>query len=340
MSKQNQKTDTSDREIVTTRLFDAPPELVYAAFVDRDHIGKWWGPNGFTTTTHEKDVRPGGVWRFIMHGPDGTNYPNKIVYSEVVPHERLAYSHGTGEPGDKGFHNTITFEAQGGKALLTMRAVFGSPEEVAALKKFGAVEGGQQTLERLAAHLAQGSGSFGGSGDSGDSGGYGGKWGGRSLPFVIEREFNAPRELVFKVWTEAEHLSRWWGPKGCTIIGCKVDLRPGGVCHYGMRMPNGLELWGKWVFREVVRPERLVYVVTFADAKGGDAKNPMSDVWPMETLSTMTFTERAGKTKVRLEWVAINATQAEIAAFDEARDGMVMGWGGTLDKLVEYLAKR
>jgi uncharacterized protein YndB with AHSA1/START domain len=151
-------TNTADREIVLTRTFDAPRELVFKAWTDREQIGHWWGPNGFTTTTHEMDVRPGGVWRFIMHGPDGVDYPNRIVYQEIVSPERLAYSHGGGRDGDSvDFHATVTFAKHGAGTRLTLRMVFPSAvERDRVVKEYGAIEGGTQTLERLALYLAKG----------------------------------------------------------------------------------------------------------------------------------------------------------------------------------------
>lgn len=144
--------DTADREIVTTRLYDAPRDLVFGAWTDPEHIGQWWGPNGFTTTVHEMDVRPGGLWRFMMHGPDGTDFPNRVAYEEVVRPERLVYMHGSdAEP--EVFHVTVTFADEGGKTRLTLRSVFPTAEALAAVMKFGAVEGAHQTLARLAAYL-------------------------------------------------------------------------------------------------------------------------------------------------------------------------------------------
>jgi uncharacterized protein YndB with AHSA1/START domain len=145
------------REIVISRVFDAPRELVFDAFTDARHISEWWGPRGFTTTTSIKDVRPGGIWRFIMHGPDGTDYTNTIRYTEVVRPERLAYDHGAddidGDPAS--FQVTVTFVDQGGRTALTMRSRFTSEAEVERNRKFGAVDGGKQTLERLAEYLAK-----------------------------------------------------------------------------------------------------------------------------------------------------------------------------------------
>jgi uncharacterized protein YndB with AHSA1/START domain len=146
---------TADREIVIERTVNAPRELVWRAWTEADQIAKWWGPNGFTTTIHAMDVRVGGAWRFIMHGPDGTDYPNKIVYREIVKPERLVYDHGEdNDAPSSSFRSTVTFVAQGRKTKVTMRALFASAEARAATLKFGAIEGGEQTLARLDHHVA------------------------------------------------------------------------------------------------------------------------------------------------------------------------------------------
>jgi uncharacterized protein YndB with AHSA1/START domain len=147
---------SSDREIVLSRVFDAPRDLVFAAWTDPEHVTHWWGPRGFTTTTHEMDVRPGGVWRFAMHGPDGTDYKNRIVFDEVVRPERLTYRHaGEEDAEDVRFRTTVTFADRGGKTELTLRMVFETAaERNHVVEKYGAVEGGEQTLERLAEFLA------------------------------------------------------------------------------------------------------------------------------------------------------------------------------------------
>jgi uncharacterized protein YndB with AHSA1/START domain len=148
---------TADREIVLARTFDAPRELVFDAWTDPKQIVQWWGPTGFTTTTDEMDVKPGGVWRFVMHGPDGTDYKNKIIFIEVVRPERLIYRHaGDAEIDPVRFHVTVTFAAQGSKTRLTMASIFETAEERnRVVEKYGAIEGGKQTLGRLAEHLAR-----------------------------------------------------------------------------------------------------------------------------------------------------------------------------------------
>lgn len=151
--------NTSDREMVITRLIDAPRELVFKTFTDVEHVSKWWGPNGFTTTTYSMDVRPGGEWRYVMHGPDGRDYENRVFYLEITPPERLVYRHG-GEEEVKGgvsFESTVTFVEQGGKTLVTLKGVFPTAaERNRVVEEYGAIEGGEQTLARLAQFVEQG----------------------------------------------------------------------------------------------------------------------------------------------------------------------------------------
>lgn len=142
----------ADRQMVITRLIDAPRELVWEAFVKPEHVMHWWGPNGFTNTIHEMDVRPGGVWRFIMHGPNGVDYPNKVVFHEVVRPSRLAYDHGS-DDGPRLFRAVIALDEVGDKTQVTLRAIFDTAEACQEKMKFGAVEGGQQTLAKWAEYV-------------------------------------------------------------------------------------------------------------------------------------------------------------------------------------------
>jgi uncharacterized protein YndB with AHSA1/START domain len=146
----------SDREIVLSRVFNAPRELVWKVWTEPEHVAKWWGPRGFSTTIHEMDVRPGGVWRHTMHGPDGVDYPNKSVFIEVVKPERIVFSHGGGKKGaGTWFRATWTFEAQGDQTKVTIRMVFPTvAEREHVIKEYGAIEGGKQTLARLSEYLA------------------------------------------------------------------------------------------------------------------------------------------------------------------------------------------
>lgn len=312
--------NTSDREIVISRVVDAPRALVWQAWTDPKQVVKWWGPRGFSDTTTKHDFRVGGVWEHVMHGPDGTNYLNKATFKAIVPQESITFVLGGGPEDGPGitFNATWTFETvEGNKTKLTGRMVFPTAaQRDFVAKEFGAVEGGQQTLERLAEHLPTM----------------------QMREFVVDRVFDAPRDLVWAAWTQREHLARWFGAKGCSLTVGAYDFQPGGLFHYGMKLPDGHEMWGKWIFKEIVPPKKLVVVVSFSDAQRGVSRHPMSATWPLETLATTTFAEHAGKTTVNLRWIAYNASEEERQTFDGAHDSMTQGWGGTMDQLTAYLA--
>lgn len=157
--------------------------------------------------------------------------------------------------------------------------------------------------------------------------------------FVISRTFDAPRALLFSVWTEPRHLQQWFSPKGFTVLKALLDLRPGGTYHYGMLTPQGTEMWGKWLIREIVAPEKLVWINTFSDPQGGLTRHPFSPQWPLHMMTTVTFDEQDGKTTVTIRWSPYQATEAECKEFDARRDSMKQGWGGTLDNLEAYVER-
>jgi uncharacterized protein YndB with AHSA1/START domain len=318
-ARKNDLTNTADREIVITRTFDAPRELVWKAWTNPKHLVNWWGPNGFTATIEKMDVRVGGVWKHVMHGPDGTDYPNKCTFTAIVKPERIEFSHGGGRKGDPAaqFDATWTFEALGKQTKVTMLLLFPSAADRDRVgKEYGAIEGGHQTLQHLADYLPKMATN-----------------GSIDREIIITRVLNAPRELVFRAWTEPVHLMRWWAPKGCTTPFCKIDLRPGGKFHYCMRMPEGRDIWGIGVYREIVAPSLLVYTDSFADAEGNPvppAHYGMSASHPAETLVTVTFEEHEGKTKLTLRHA--------IPVSVEEREGTEQGWIEMLDRLAEDLA--
>jgi uncharacterized protein YndB with AHSA1/START domain len=160
--------------------------------------------------------------------------------------------------------------------------------------------------------------------------------------FVISRTFDAPRDLVWRAWTSAEALAQWWGPKGANIRVIKLDFRPGGIFHYAMAFQPGQDMYGRFVYREVAAPERLVFVNSFSDAEGGITRAPFPQLqgkWPLEVLNTVTLTEQDGKTTMALRGGPINATEEERKIFAEMRDSMRQGFGGSFAKLDDYLAK-
>ena len=294
---------SEDRELVFTRVFEAPREMVYQAWTDPKHVAKWWGPKGSTNSIQSMDVRPGGALRITTHGPDGVENPNEIVYEEVVKPERLVYLHGDErEPGY--VRVTVTFTEDGGKTTVTIEMLFKTAakrEEI--VVKRGAFEVVNQSMDRLAERLAAMKAAAP-----------------PAHELTMTRIFDAPRETVFAAWTDAERLKRWWGPKGFTNPVCEFDARPGGAIRIHMRAPNGVIYPMTGVVLEIAPPERLVFVSAALDEKG-DAL--------FEILNTVTFAALGGKTQVTLH-ATVTMETAEAPRY---LAGMEMGWSLSLDRL-------
>jgi len=146
----------ADREIVIDRVIDAPRELVFEAFTEVRHLSRWWGPEGFTTTTRAFEFRVGGAWDFVMHGPDGTDFQDWITWTEIVPPERIAMLHGESQDDPNAFESVLTFTVDGAATRIEMRTLFPTQElRDEAVEKFHAIEGGQQTLGHLADYVTE-----------------------------------------------------------------------------------------------------------------------------------------------------------------------------------------
>jgi uncharacterized protein YndB with AHSA1/START domain len=304
----------ADNEIVITRLLDAPIERVWRAWADPKEIALWWGPYGFKTDTDNREFKAGGVWKHTMIGPDGARYPNAAKYEKIVEHELIVYTNGGGREGDhKGVHfrACVTFVAKGDKTELTLRSVFDTPaEREKVVREYGAIEGGHQTLSRLAALLAR--------------------------DFLISRLVDAPREKVWKCWTEPARLAAWFGPKGFETIAAKLDFRPGGIYHYGIR-GNGMDVWGKWMFQEIDAPAKLVFINAFSDKDGGLGRHPMAPTWPAQMKMTVLLSDFGPKTLITIQWSPFEANEEERRTFSAGMASMQQGWGGTFERLDAYL---
>jgi len=300
----------TDREILITRELDAPRELAWQAMTNPKHVVQWWGPRGFTTTIRAMDLRPGGVWTYVMHGPDGTDYKNRSVFHEVVYPERLVFAHGGSRAGgpEADFIATWTFDAvEASKTRVTIRMVFPT---VAArdtiVREYGAIEGAHQTLERLAEHLP--------------TMGY------ASRDLVIERTVDAPPALVFRCWTDPAHMARWWAPHGFTNPVCELDVRIGGTWRIVMRAPGGTDYPCHGIYHEIVPDRRLVFTNIATDTAG----NPVLD-----GRTTVTFGAADGKTRMTV-------TTGAIAVVDYAAaylEGMEIGWTQSLERLDAEVAR-
>jgi uncharacterized protein YndB with AHSA1/START domain len=304
----------ADREIVITRLIDAPVARVWRAWTNNDEIVKWWGPHGFSDETSHREFKAGGHWKHVMIGPDGTRYPNYATYKELVENQKIVLVNaGSKEDAEKGvgFRSEITFKAAGSKTELTMRSVFPSKEmRDRVVKEFKAIEGGRQTLARLDAHVTN--------------------------QFVIFRMVAAPRERVWRAWTDPKEMAAWFGPKGAETFHSDLDFRVGGSYHYAMKS-GGVEMWGLAVYKEIVKPEKLVYVQQFSDKNRGLTTHPMAPTWPKRMLTTVHFQDFGAKTLISLYWAAVEPTAAEAKTFADGMAGMSQGWGGSFDRLDEFL---
>lgn len=158
--------------------------------------------------------------------------------------------------------------------------------------------------------------------------------------FTITRVVNAPRDAVYRAFTDSESLAQWWGPKGLKTGVTAFNLNPEGDFHYNLTAPDGSEMWGKWSFRDILPSQKLVFVSSFSDAAGGVARHPGAAEWPLETLTTITFMELdSGRTSVTLVGSPINATPSEHKVFESSLDAMRQGFNGTFDQLDDYLKK-
>ncbi len=288
-----------ERNIVLTRIIDAPRELVFQAWTDPKQLARWWGPKGFTNPVCEVDANPGGALRMVMRAPDGAEYPMKGVFQEVVESERLVFTNIAIDA--QGNHlleglTTVTFAEHEGKTKLTLQtgAVALVPHADRYLE--GMEAGWTQSLERLE-KLATNS---------------------TDREIVTTRIFNAPRELVFKAWTDPDHLARWWGPKGFTNTFHEFDLRPGGVWRFVMHGPDGTDYQNNNVFVEIVEPARIVFDHV---------------TWPQHRV-TATFEEVDGKTRLAFRMVFRSAVDC-----DKVKGYAVEGLEQNLDRLEAELAK-
>ncbi|PYI52845.1 SRPBCC family protein [Paenibacillus flagellatus] len=158
---------------------------------------------------------------------------------------------------------------------------------------------------------------------------------------LLTRVFDAPRELVFQVWTNPEHFGKWWGPKGFSLEVVQMDVRPGGMFLGCQKSPDGsMAMWGKFVYQEVNAPEKLVYVQSFSDEKGNTIRAPFNPNWPLEIINILTLEPSGDKTVLTLQGGPLNPTEEEQAAFDAMAPMVQQGFGGTFDQLADYLASQ
>lgn len=158
--------------------------------------------------------------------------------------------------------------------------------------------------------------------------------------FTIAREYKAPRAAVWKAWSEAESLRQWWGPKGCAIDVLCREFRPGGLFHYSMQFDGAPTMWGRFIYREIVPQERIVWLNSFATEGCGIERAPFSPICPLEVQNTVIFAERDGMTTVALHATPFGAADVERRYFEDLKPSLEQGYGGTFDQLGEYLQRK
>jgi uncharacterized protein YndB with AHSA1/START domain len=313
-------TKTKSNEIRITRIYNAPVQAVWEAWTDPEQVAKWWGPRGFTLTTHSKDIRAGGSWKYTMHGPDGVDYPNDTKYFEVEKCAKLVYDHGGNDDQPPLFRVTVLFSEVSGKTKMEMSMALSTPEAAEGMRKFIKMAGGNATWDRLAEFLEK-------------------ELSGKEK-FVINRSFDVPIKQMFEMWTDPKHFSQWLPPTGFEMQFIKSDIRPGGSTFFLMIGNTGVKMYGRAEYLEIEKPDRIVYLQQFCDEDEKVTRHPMSPTWPETMLTTVELTEEGpDQTRVTLTWEPYGSIKSEeLETFIKERGGMTQGWTGSFDKLDEHLS--
>jgi len=296
-------TEIKDKELIISRVLNAPVKLVWEVWTTPKHIIKWWGPNGFTTTDKGMQLKAGGDWRFTMHGPDGVEYPNRIIFKEVVPYEKLTYRHtDDADTAPITFHVTVTFENLGSQTKLTMQSVFTSAEELQRLNTmYHVIEGGQQHIGRLADYLIQNMNTM-----SND-------------PIVIERNYNAPVSKVWNALTDNNEMKQWYFniPEFKPEVGFEFQFTAEGK--------EGEKFVHLCKVMEVVPGKKLTYSWRYEGFEG-------------DSFVTFELSAEGEKTKLKLTHAGLE-TFPVIANNAFAKENFVEGWnyitGTSLKQFVE-----
>jgi uncharacterized protein YndB with AHSA1/START domain len=310
---------SKSNEIHITRVYDAPVKAVWDAFTEPDQVAQWWGPRGFTLTTHGKELKPGGIWNYTMHGPDGTDYENKTLYHEVEQYKKLVYDHGGNDDRPPMFRVTVLFSETSGTTTMEMTMAFPTAEEAESSRKFIKQVGGNSTWDRLAEYLNLNENSL--------------------TSFVINRSFEAPQNVVFDLWADPDHFSKWLPPIGFDMEIQSGNIGAGQTLQFKMTDHAETTLFGKIEYREIDKPNRIEYLQSFCDEKGNIARHPALPVFPETLLTTVVFTEESNESSrvtVTVEPFG-SATEKEIGVFLDIRTGMTQGWTGSFDKLESLL---
>jgi uncharacterized protein YndB with AHSA1/START domain len=300
-----QATTHGDRELVLTRVFDAPRQKVFDAFSKPELLKKWFGPRGWSLVVCDVDLKVGGNFRFVLRGPEGGEVGMRGVYREIAAPERTVQVE-TFDGFDGELQVTSVFREQQGKTFFTSTLLYPSREILDAVIQDGIERSVAESYDRLAELLA------------------------RPIPdpkldLVLERIVDVSRELVWAAWTKPEHLSKWFTPAPWTVADCEIDLRPGGIFRTTMRSPEGAEFPNSGCYLEVVPNERLVFTDALGAGYRPSGKGFMTAIITLESVGSGT-----------------RYTATVLHADEEARKrhedmGFRDGWGKALDQLVAHV---
>ncbi len=300
--------------ISLTRVYDAPLQSVWDAWTVPSEVEQWWGPRGFTLTTHSRDLRSGGHWHYTMHGPDGTDYENTTQYIEVVPQQRMVYDHGGHKDRPALFRVTALFTERSGRTQLDMSMAFATPEVAAEMRGFIKKAGGEATWDRLAEYLV--------------------KRHAGAEQFFISRTLDAAIDRVYEKWTNPDDLALWLPPTGSTMRFLRAEAHVGGTSFYAMTAANGSVMYGRMSYLTLEKPNLIVYTQQFCDDQERVIGAPFFAHWPRTMLTTVELVSEApDRTRITLRWEPQDASSAAIAEFVKQRGSMTMGWTGSFDKL-------
>ena len=315
-----------ENEIHLVRFYNAPISSVWTAWTDPVQAAEWWGPRGFTITTHSKELRVGGQWHYTMHGPaiegkDSVDYPNIATYLGVEKEAKLVYDHGATETQPALFRVTVLFSQSGEKTKMDMTMALASKEAAEQTGQIIKNANGNSTWDRLGEYLEK-------------------QKSGKDI-FVINRSFGAPIDVVFDAWSNPKKIAEWLSPTGTSMEYFEADIRAGGISTYKMGNEQ-FTMYGRAAYINVEPPHNLVYTQQFTDKEGNVSRHPFAPIWPETMLTHVNFTALDDDTTlVSLTWEGTgNYTREELEFFINARAGMTMGWTGSFDKFDEFLLQK
>ncbi len=311
--------ESKSNEIRITRVYDAPVEAVWNAWIDPAQADEWWGPRGFTRTTHSTELKAGGYWDYTIHCPDGVDVIARTKYLEVDKWAKLVYDYYGSGDDDPLYRMTVLFSESDGETRLDICIAL-STSEIAELTRKGIKQNGSEaTWDRLAEFLEKA--AFG------------------KEIWTINRSFAASQETMFELWTDPDHLSKWLPGTGSELCFIKCDIKSGGRRLHCRTYDDGTKIYSRAHYLAIEKPHRIVYTQQFCDENENVIRHPMAPTGPITKLITVRFSDEGPehtRVTIILECYG-DTTPADIETFISDRGDETEAWTGTLDQLEEYL---